>query len=192
MPDILLILLGTVVANYLVLSGQMDQEWRPAADMHREAGRLAILSASVMLGATLIIPAAEYWILVPLAAQSLQLLVLVAAVSGTASLASALARMAGIALSGKETALGAANGAALFLAWQVAAMQIPASMTIFLATFFAVTLAAAFGILLLVFAALMERTGADVPVSFRGPPLALIVAGLMALALLGLTGLLPD
>ena len=47
-----------------------------------------------------------------------------------------------------------------------------------------------FGIALLLFAALRERLEtADVPAAFRGAPIALITAGLMALAFMGFTGL---
>jgi len=49
---------------------------------------------------------------------------------------------------------------------------------------------AGFGIALLAFAALRERLEtADVPEAFRGAPLALVTAGLMALAFMGFGGL---
>jgi electron transport complex protein RnfA len=50
--------------------------------------------------------------------------------------------------------------------------------------------AAGFGIVLVMFAAIRERLAyADVPVHFRGAPIGLITAGLMALAFMGFTGL---
>jgi len=50
--------------------------------------------------------------------------------------------------------------------------------------------AAGFGIALLAFAGLRERMEtADVPAAFRGTPLALVTAGLMALAFMGFGGL---
>ena len=50
--------------------------------------------------------------------------------------------------------------------------------------------AAGFGIVLLAFAGLRERMEtADVPAAFRGTPLALVTAGLMALAFMGFGGL---
>jgi electron transport complex protein RnfA len=52
--------------------------------------------------------------------------------------------------------------------------------------------AAAFGVLRLLFAALRLRLAlADVPERMRGAPIALLTAGLMALALLGFDGMLP-
>ncbi|WP_107852908.1 electron transport complex subunit RsxA [Oceanimonas marisflavi] len=47
-----------------------------------------------------------------------------------------------------------------------------------------------FSLVLVLFAAMRERlAGADVPVPFRGPALAMITAGLMSLAFMGFTGL---
>jgi electron transport complex protein RnfA len=50
--------------------------------------------------------------------------------------------------------------------------------------------ATGFGLVLVMFAAMRERIAfADVPVTFRGSPIGLITAGLMALAFMGFTGL---
>ena len=50
--------------------------------------------------------------------------------------------------------------------------------------------AAGFGLVLVAFAAMRERLAhADVPLHFRGTPIALVTAGLMALAFMGFTGL---
>lgn len=50
--------------------------------------------------------------------------------------------------------------------------------------------ATGFGIVLIAFAAMRERLAhADVPVHFRGAPIALVSAGLMALAFMGFSGL---
>lgn len=50
--------------------------------------------------------------------------------------------------------------------------------------------AAGFGLVLICFTALRERIAyADVPLNFRGAPIGLITAGLMALAFMGFTGL---
>lgn len=50
--------------------------------------------------------------------------------------------------------------------------------------------AAGFGLVLIMFSAMRERIAhADVPVHFRGAPIGLITAGLMALAFMGFTGL---
>ncbi len=50
--------------------------------------------------------------------------------------------------------------------------------------------ASGFGLVLITFSAMRERIAhADVPVHFRGAPIGLITAGLMALAFMGFTGL---
>ena len=50
--------------------------------------------------------------------------------------------------------------------------------------------AAGFGLVLVMFAAMREKIAyADVPIHFRGAPIGLITAGLMALAFMGFTGL---
>jgi electron transport complex protein RnfA len=50
--------------------------------------------------------------------------------------------------------------------------------------------AAGFGLVLVSFSAMRERLAhADVPIHFRGAPIALITAGLMALAFMGFAGL---
>jgi Na+-translocating ferredoxin:NAD+ oxidoreductase subunit A len=58
---------------------------------------------------------------------------------------------------------------------------------------FAIAMAAALGFLLLAFAALHERLQhADVPMVFRDAPLALVTAGIMALAFMGFTGFIQE
>ncbi|MEA9444593.1 electron transport complex subunit RsxA [Candidatus Fukatsuia symbiotica] len=50
--------------------------------------------------------------------------------------------------------------------------------------------AVGFSLVMVLFAAIRERLAlADVPLPFRGPPIALITAGLMSLAFVGFTGL---
>jgi len=50
--------------------------------------------------------------------------------------------------------------------------------------------AVGFGLVLILFAAIRERLEiADVPASFRGAPIALVTAGLMALAFMGFSGM---
>src|ERR1700754_669659 len=61
------------------------------------------------------------------------------------------------------------------------------------AVLLAIGAAAALAVLLLSFAALYERLQqADVPVAFREAPLALVTAGIMALAFMGFSGLIQE
>jgi electron transport complex protein RnfA len=55
---------------------------------------------------------------------------------------------------------------------------------------FGASAGAGFGLALLLFTALRERLEtADMPAAFRGAPIALLTAGLMALAFMGFAGL---
>jgi electron transport complex protein RnfA len=64
---------------------------------------------------------------------------------------------------------------------------------IFDAVAFSVAMAAALGFLMLAFAAMHDRLQhADVPRVFRDAPLALVTAGIMALAFMGFTGLIQE
>lgn len=61
------------------------------------------------------------------------------------------------------------------------------------AMLFAIASALALGLLLLTFAAMYERIRfADVPGPFRGAPVALVTAGIMALAAMGFVGLIQE
>jgi electron transport complex protein RnfA len=62
-----------------------------------------------------------------------------------------------------------------------------------IAVLLAIGAAVALALLLLAFAALYERLQqADVPVAFREAPLALVTAGIMALAFMGFSGLIQE
>jgi electron transport complex protein RnfA len=61
------------------------------------------------------------------------------------------------------------------------------------AVFSGLVIAAGFSLMLLLFSAMQERvTVADVPKPFRGAAIALITAGLMSLALMGVASLVPS
>lgn len=75
----------------------------------------------------------------------------------------------------------------------VALMVDSRMQNIFDAVGFSILAAAALGFLLLAFAAMHERLQhADVPSVFRDAPLALVSAGIMALAFMGFTGLIQE
>jgi electron transport complex protein RnfA len=72
----------------------------------------------------------------------------------------------------------------------VALLNVQAQRSLFEAIVFGFGAAVGFGLVLVMFAAMRERLdAAPVPTSFRGAPIALINAGLMALAFLGFAGL---
>ena len=52
--------------------------------------------------------------------------------------------------------------------------------------------AVGFGLVLVLFSSMRERLeAADVPAAWRGTPIALVTAGLMSLAFMGFTGMVP-
>lgn len=72
----------------------------------------------------------------------------------------------------------------------VALLNVQARHSLFESVVYGFGAALGFGLVLVLFAAMRERLdAADVPVSFRGAPIALTTAGLMALAFMGFSGL---
>jgi electron transport complex protein RnfA len=72
----------------------------------------------------------------------------------------------------------------------VALLNIQEQHNLFQSALYGFGAAAGFSLVLVMFSAMRERIAhADVPVHFRGAPIGLITAGLMALAFMGFTGL---
>ena len=72
----------------------------------------------------------------------------------------------------------------------VALLNVQAKHTLIESIFYGFGAAVGFGLVLILFAAMRERLDiADVPASFRGAPIALVTAGLMALAFMGFSGM---
>jgi electron transport complex protein RnfA len=74
----------------------------------------------------------------------------------------------------------------------VALLNVQARHSLIEAVVYGFGAALGFGLVLVMFSAMRERleTG-DVPASFRGAPIALVTAGLMALAFMGFSGIVP-
>ena len=72
----------------------------------------------------------------------------------------------------------------------VALLNVQEQHNLLQSAFYGFGASAGFGLVLILFSAMRERLAdADVPVHFRGAPIALVTAGLMALAFMGFTGL---
>ncbi len=72
----------------------------------------------------------------------------------------------------------------------VALLNVQARHSLFESLLYGFGAACGFGLVLVLFAAMRERLdGADVPEAFRGTPIGLVTAGLMALAFLGFSGM---
>lgn len=185
MPDILLIVLGTALVNYFAVAGWLGRVPAGTHDQFAASSILALASGLALLLTATVSGMLEHWVLQPLNAGYAYLLLLLATASGTAWL---MMRIAGAGWKAWDPRLVAANSIALSLAFRQATEQAGfGAKALVLAS-----LAAAFGLLLLALTELMGRIEqADVPLPFRGIPIALVTTGVIALALLGLTGLLP-
>ena len=72
----------------------------------------------------------------------------------------------------------------------VALLNVQARHTLIESILYGLGASLGFGLVLVLFSAMRERLdGADVPEAFRGTPIALVTAGLMALAFLGFSGM---
>jgi electron transport complex protein RnfA len=74
----------------------------------------------------------------------------------------------------------------------VALLNVQARHSLFESVLYGFGAAIGFGLVLVLFSAMRERLEtADVPMAWRGAPIALVTAGLMSLAFLGFSGLVP-
>ena len=190
MRDAALILLGTGLVNNFVLVKFLglcpffgvSKRLESAYGMALATGFVLTLSAALAW-------IVEHWILAPLQLAHLRtlgfILVIAAVVQFTETVmrrqSPVLYRVLGVFLP-----LITTNCAVL----GVALLNVQARATLFEAILAGFGAALGFGLVLVLFAAMRERLeAADVPESFRGAPIALVNAGLMALAFMGFAGL---
>lgn len=192
MSDLFLILIGTVLVNNFVLV-----KFLGLCPFMGVSGRLdAAYGMAMATGFVLTLSAAIAWVvhhglLVPLGLEYLRtlsfILVIASVVQFTETLMHRqnprLYRVLGIFLP-----LITTNCAVL----GVALLNIQARNSLFESVVHGFGAAVGFGLVLVMFAAMRERLeAADVPLSFRGAPIALVTAGIMALAFLGFAGMAP-
>ena len=191
MPDLLLIVLGTVLVNHFVLVRH--------SFLHAAAGRatgfdaalaIAIPSCTALLMTAAVMLPLDRLLLVPFQVTYLRLLALVgiSAIMTRALAALAYRTPASLPPRGWQT-LVMTNSSLLV----VGLGNVTRSLGVLQSALLAVGLAAIFGLLLLALTELFARIDQQsVPRPFRGSPIVLIAAGLAALALLGLAGLVPN
>jgi Na+-translocating ferredoxin:NAD+ oxidoreductase subunit A len=190
MPDFALILLGAVLVNNFVLAKFLglcpfmgvSKRLDSAYGMALATGFVLSLSAAL----TWIV---QHWLLIPLGLDHLRtlsfILVIAAVVQFTESVMRSqsplLYRVLGIFLP-----LITTNCAVL----GVALLNVQGEHSFLGAVVFGFGAALGFGLVLVMFAAMRERLeAAPVPAAFKGAPIGLVTAGLMALAFLGFSGL---
>jgi electron transport complex protein RnfA len=192
MDEIALLLVGAVFVNNFVLvkflglcpfmgvSGKLDA----AYGMALATGFVLTLSSALAW-------MVQHWLLAPLGLEYLRtlgfILVIAAVVQFTEIVMNRqsprLYRVLGIYLP-----LITTNCAVL----GVALLNVQAKHSLFEAVLYGFGAALGFGLVLILFSAMRERLEtADVPAAWRGTPIALVTAGLMSLAFLGFSGMVP-
>jgi electron transport complex protein RnfA len=191
MASLLLILMSTMLVNVLVLTG--TPQARGSKDEQGRWGEelsVAAFGALMVFGAALGAYAVEHWALRPAHLEYLRTLAFLGIVAALTLLARALIGRAmpstsivAVRFIETLTSNAASLGVALFSALHMKSLGAALQLGLGCALGFAFAVAA--------FASLQERIGGqDVPQALRGAPIALITAGIMALALLGLSGLI--
>ena len=192
MASLLLVLLSSVLVTTVVLAHL--PQWRPfvaPADVFGGARVIAILClaavpAVALLGWALVRLVLGPWHLDYLRTPGLVVIVLI------------VVPLVDLAVRRRGTLLTQQPGFALVMSTNTALLGIALITDMQAATFgaavlLAIAAAAALALLLLAFAALYERLQqADVPAVFREAPLALITAGIMALAFMGFSRLIQE
>jgi Na+-translocating ferredoxin:NAD+ oxidoreductase subunit A len=192
MSSLLMVLLSSVLVTTVVLA-HMPQ-WRPfvaPTDIFGGARVVAIVCLVAVPAVALLGWLLAWLVLAPWHLEYLRTPVLVAVVLIVVPLLE-------VALRRRGTVLTQQPGFALVMSTNTALLGIALitdlrSATFGVAVLFAIGAAVALALLLLAFAALYERLQhADIPVVFREAPLALVTAGIMALAFMGFTGLIQE
>jgi Na+-translocating ferredoxin:NAD+ oxidoreductase subunit A len=192
MVALLMVLLSSVLVTTVVLA-HMPQ-WRPfvtPTDIFGGARVIAILGLVAVPAVALLGWLVARWVLGPWHLEYLRTPMLVAVVLIVVPLLE-------VALRSRRGVLTQQPGFALVMSTNTALLGIALITDLRSANFGVAVLlaggaAVALAMLLLAFAALYERLQhADVPVIFREAPLALITAGIMALAFMGFSGLIQE
>jgi len=190
MTELLLLALGASLVNNFVLSNFLglcpfigvSRRFEAAAGM--ALATLFVLTLASGLGFAL-----WQWVLVPLHLEYLRTLVFILLIAGIVQFTEIMVRATSPLLHqllGIFLPLITTNCAVL----GVALLNVDRQHGLLESLVFGASAGAGFGLALLLFTALRERLEtADVPAAFRGAPIALLTAGLMALAFMGFAGL---
>jgi Na+-translocating ferredoxin:NAD+ oxidoreductase subunit A len=190
MTDLALVLIGAVLVNNFVLAKFLGLcPFMGVSKRLDSAYGMALATGFVLTLSAALAWIVHNWLLVPLGLDHLRtlsfILVIASVVQFTESVMRArspiLYRVLGIFLP-----LITTNCAVL----GVALLNVQGERSFLDAVVFGFGAAVGFGLVLVLFAAMRERLdAAPVPGAFRGAPIALVTAGLMALAFLGFAGL---
>jgi electron transport complex protein RnfA len=190
MTQLLLLALGASLVNNFVLSNFLGL--CPFVGVSRRfeaAAGMALATMFVLTIASGLSFALWQWVLVPLHLEYLRTLGFILLIAGVVQLTEIMVRATSPLLHqllGIFLPLITTNCAVL----GVALLNVERQHGLLESLVFGASAGAGFGLALLLFTTLRERLAtADVPDAFRGTPVALVTAGLMALAFMGFAGL---
>lgn len=190
MTELLLLALGASLVNNFVLSNFLGLcPFIGVSRRFEAAAGMALATLFVLTLASGLSFALWQWVLVPLGLEYLRTLVFILLIAGVVQFTEIMVRATSPLLHqllGIFLPLITTNCAVL----GVALLSVNRQHGLLESLVFGASAGAGFGLALLLFTALRERLDtADVPHAFRGAPVALVTAGLMALAFMGFAGL---
>jgi len=190
MSDLLLLALGASLVNNFVLTNFLGL--CPFVGVSRRfeaAAGMALATLFVLTLASGLSYLAWHWVLEPLGLEYLHILVFILLIAAVVQITELIVRATSPLLHellGVFLPLITTNCAVL----GVALLNLDRRHDLLESLVFGASAGAGFGLALLLFAALRERIeSGEVPQAFRGAPIALVTAGLMALAFMGFSGL---
>jgi electron transport complex protein RnfA len=192
MSDLMLLALGAGLVNNFVLSHFLGLcPFVGVSRRYEAAAGMAIATLFVLTVASGLSHLVYAWLLQPFGLEHLRTLAFILLIACVVQLAELVVRAQSPLLHellGIYLPLITTNCAVL----GVALLNLQLQHGLLESLVYGASAGAGFGLVLVAFAALRERleTG-DLPHAFRGAPVALVTAGLMALAFLGLVGLAP-
>jgi len=189
MPELLFMLIGSVLVNVLTVRGLLNPGGRvPGDTSHARSMALVVSTIPAALVAAAGVHILGALVLHPLEADYLYLLLLVAVSAGAAWATQQLLTRLTARMPTESPGLVAANCVVIVAMSGIAGGDRGPAVLAVLACLFA----AGFALLLLAMTELAARLDdAVAPGPFKGAPLLFLSAGIAALALLGLGGLLP-
>jgi electron transport complex protein RnfA len=190
MTELLLLALSASLVNNFVLSNFLGLcPFIGVSRRFEAAAGMALATLFVLTIASGLSFALWHWVLVPLGLEYLRTLVFILLIAGVVQFTEIMVRATSPLLHqllGIFLPLITTNCAVL----GVALLNVDRQHGLLESLVFGASAGAGFGIALLLFTTLRERLDtADVPAAFRGAPVALVTAGLMALAFMGFAGL---
>jgi electron transport complex protein RnfA len=190
MTELLLLAIGASLVNNFVLTQFLGL--CPFVGVSRRfeaAAGMALATLFVLTVASGLSFALWHWVLQPLGLEYLRTLAFILLIAGVVQFTELMVRATSPLLHqvlGLFLPLITTNCAVL----GVALLNVQGQRGLLESLVYGAGAGAGFGLALLLFAALRERLEAcDLPAAFRGAPIALVTAGLMALAFMGFAGL---